>query len=111
MQKTGKIIMIIMIMIINIILQTTYLYVPHFSTMCYQTKFQNPILSCETVTPDSPVATAVLSGRMVFIPIFMKIRVWCQLKGYWGGIEFRSIVTKVKLKGPMRKNMRNVSKC
>jgi len=43
--------------------------------MCYQTKFQNPILSCETVTPNLPVATAVLIGRMVFIPIFMKIRV------------------------------------
>ena len=27
--------------------------------MCYQTKFQNPILSCETVTPNSPVHSCV----------------------------------------------------
>ena len=49
--------------------------VSHFSTMCYQIKFQNPTLCCESVFPNSPPVTAVLSGRMVFIPIFMKIHI------------------------------------
>jgi hypothetical protein len=33
------------------------------------------------------------------------------VKRLQGGIEFRSIATKVKLKGKMRKNITNISKC